>query len=169
MRSTKLRSIVLVIGLCTAIVVLSAVTAAVWFFIRHRDARSASASIARVEFRQLRAQFTERPLLDMRLRTTPTDSRTSRVTVPLRAFHTVIFDTRGGERLIKMTVPYWFGRRFARHDGTFIWLGELSFLDDTAFDPEAIRLSLDEIERHGPELLVDYQHPSGGHFIAWVE
>jgi len=48
-------------------------------------------------------------------------------------------------------------------------LGELTFLDDTEFDPEPIQLSLAQVERHGPGLVVDYRHPSGGQFIAWVE
>ena len=51
----------------------------------------------------------------------------------------------------------------------FRWLGQLTFLDDTEFDPEPIQLSLAQVERHGPGLVVDYRHPSGGQFIAWVE
>jgi hypothetical protein len=30
-------------------------------------------------------------------------------------------------------------------------------------------LLVDQIERHGPGLIADYRHPSGGQFIAWVE
>jgi hypothetical protein len=53
---------------------------------------------------------------------------------PLRSFHTAIFDARGRDRLIRIDVPYWFARRFAR-TGEFRWLGELTFLDDIEFDP----------------------------------
>ena len=88
---------------------------------------------------------------------------------PLRAFHTVIFDCRGGDRLVEVSVPFWLGRTYARHDGSFAWLGELTFLDDTEFDPKPLRLSIDEIERHGPGLLVYYRHPGGGQFVSWVE
>jgi hypothetical protein len=42
-------------------------------------------------------------------------------------------------------------------------------LDDTEFDGEAIRLSLDQLEHRGPGLVIDYQHSSGGQFISWVE
>jgi hypothetical protein len=51
----------------------------------------------------------------------------------------------------------------------FRWLGELTFLDDTEFDPEPIQLSFDDIERHGPGVIVDFRHPGAGQFIAWVE
>ena len=105
----------------------------------------------------------------MRFRKPSTDVNASRVPTPLHSFHTVIFDTRGAERLVHITVPYWFGRHYARHSGKFVWLGELTFFDDTEFDPEKIQLSLDEVERRGPGLLVDYRHPTGGQFIAWVE
>jgi hypothetical protein len=165
-----MRSAWLSVGLFAAIAALSAVTGTVWFFLRHRVTERASVSTAKVEFERLRARFAgERPLLDMQLRKPSADVRRLRVPAPLHSFHTVIFDTRGGERLVRLTVPYWFGRHYARHRGQFVWLGELTFLDDTEFDPETIQLSLDDVERHGPGLLVDYQHPSGGQFIAWVQ
>ena len=81
----------------------------------------------------------------------------------------MIFDTRGGQRLIHVTAPLPFARLFAHRDGWFRWLGELTFLDDTEFDPEPIHLSFDDIRRRGPGLLVDYHHASGGQFLAWVE
>jgi hypothetical protein len=170
MGPVKKRLALLSIGLCAAIIVLSAVTETVWFFTRHWDTEPASVSTAKVEFDQLRARFAgEQPLLDMRFRKPSTNLNASRVPAPLHSFHTVIFDTRGAQRLVRITVPYWFGKHYAHHSGGFVWLGELTFFDDTEFDPEKIQLSLDEVERHGPGLLVDYRHPTGGQFIAWVE
>src|SRR5258706_11614669 len=170
MSAIRKRSVLLWVGLCTAIVILSALTGTVRFFLRHWHTEAASVSTARIEFEQLRARFAgEQPLLDMRIRKPSTDVNATRVPAPLHSFHTVIFDTRGGERLVHISVPYWFGRRYARHSGTFIWLGELTFFDDTEFDPEKVQLSVDDVERHGPGLLVDYQDPSGGQFIAWVQ
>ena len=125
---------------------------------------------AETEFAQLRLRFSQqKPLVDMTTRTAQAQPDQPTAASPLRMFHTVVFDTRGGERLIRISVPYWFARRFARHSGTFIWLGELTFLDDTEFDPEQIRLSLAQLERRGPGLVADYRHPSGGQFISWVE
>jgi hypothetical protein len=88
---------------------------------------------------------------------------------PLRELHTTVFDTRGGGRLVRISVPYWFARQHARHDGEFHSLGELTFMDETEFDEDAIVLSLDQLEQHGPGLIVDQRHPSGGQFIAWVD
>ena len=129
-----------------------------------------SAQLAEIEFSQLRARFAnEQPLLDMSRREASEMPAGSGGVVPLHSFHTVIFDTRGGQRIVRIAVPYWFARRFAGHDREFRWLGQLTFLDDTEFDPEAIRLSLDQLERRGPGLVADYEHPGGGQFISWVE
>jgi hypothetical protein len=139
-------------------------------FLRHRTSEAASPAAAEAEFRRLRARFADqRPLLDMSERRASPDARSSMTASRLRSFHTVIFDTRGGQRMVRIAVPYWFARSYARHDRGFRWLGELTFLDDTEFDPEPIQLALSEVERRGPGLIADYRHPGGGQFIAWVE
>ena len=169
MRPGRLRSIALGVGLAAGVVVLAALTAVAVFVLQHRNARTLTAVAAQAEFDRLRTRFAgQTPLVDMQARSRHSPAATVS-TQPLRAFHTVIFDRRGGDRLVEITVPFWLGRRYAWHDGSFAWLGELTFLDDTEFDPEPMRLSIAEIERHGPGLLVDHRHPGGGQFIAWVE
>jgi hypothetical protein len=165
------RSIVLSVSLGTAITALAVGGAGLWFFLSHRDSVPTSAELADVEFSQLRARFSnQQPLLDMNRRgVSKAPPVVSPVVAPLRSFHTVVFDTRDGERIVRITVPYWFARRFAGRDAEFRWLGQLTFLDDTEFDPEAIRLSLAELERRGPGLVAYYQHRGGGQFISWVE
>ena len=128
------------------------------------------ASAKKSSMTQLRARFSSlQPLLDMSRRQASEIPDVAHGVAPLRSFHTVIFDTRGGQRLVRITVPYWFARRFAGRYHQFNWLGQLTFLDDTEFDPEAIRLSIDQLERRGPGLVAYYQHPGGGQFISWVE
>jgi len=163
-------SIVRRIGFLASVAVFGVIGAAAWFFMSHRTATTTSPQLAEIEFLELRARFSsEQPLVDM-ARREPSDLRSRPAgLLPLRSFHTVVFDTRGGQRLVRIAVPYWFARRFAGRDHEFVWLGQLTFLDDTEFDPEPIRLSLDELERHGPGLVVDYRHPGGGQFISWVE
>jgi hypothetical protein len=153
------------IGATMAVIALIAGTA---FFVRHHQSERASAQTAETEFQRIRARFADqRPLLDMHERRSG-DVPGPHAGTPLHSFNTIIFDTRGGERLVRITVPYRFARQFGRGKG-FRWLGQLTFLDDTEFDPEPIQLSVAQVERHGPGLMVDYRHPSGGQFIAWVE
>jgi hypothetical protein len=156
----------IVIG--AAITGLVALASVVVFYSAHHHSERASAQQAEEEFQRLRARFAgQKPLLDMGKRRPFIDARAQPTAAALHVFHTVIFDTRGGERLVRVAVPYRFGRLFAR--GGFRWLGQLTFLDDTEFDPEPIQLSLDQVARRGPGLVVDYRHASGGQFIAWVE
>src|SRR5215831_14376660 len=144
-------------GVSICVGVLAFIATAFWFVVSHRTSTGASAQLADVEFARLRARFAgQQPLLDMQRREVSAAPAPPAGPARLHSFHTVIFDTRGRQRLVRIDVPYWFGRRFARHDGEFTWLGELTFLDDTEFDPEAIRLSVDQIERRGPGLVADY-------------
>src|SRR5262245_49039063 len=164
------RSIVFSVITSVVIIVLIAGGMGLWFFLSHHQSSPVSEQSAEAEFSQLRSRFsTQQPLVDMSSRQPLDTPATAQSVAPLRTFHTVIFDTRGSERIVHITVPYWFVRLFAGRNGEFSWLGQLTFLDDTEFDGEAIRLSLDQLERQGPGLIVDYQHPSGGQFISWVE
>jgi hypothetical protein len=164
------RSIVFSAVTGAVIIALTAVGMGLWFFVSHHESNPVSKQSAEAEFSQLRSRFsTQQPLIDMSLRQSADTPSIGRPVVPLHTLHTVIFDTRDGERIVHIAVPYWFARLFADRHGEFRWLGQLTFLDDTEFDSEAIRLSLDQLEQWGPGLIVDYHHLSGGQFISWVE
>ena len=161
---TMTRSLITGAGI-SAVVLVSLVAL---FVVLHRDSEAASPQSADATFAELQARFSHQaPLLDMDRRQVAVRP-TAKARKELHSFHAVIFDTRGGERLVRISAPYWFARAFT-HDRQFHWLGELTFFDDTEFDPEEIRLSLSDIERHGPGLLVDHRHAGGGRFMAWVD
>jgi hypothetical protein len=156
------------IAVGVAIAAMSVALGAIFFYRAHHHSKYVSAQTAEAEFQVLRDRFSgQTPLLDMKERRPSIDRSSQARAAPIHAYHAMIFDRRGGQRLIQITVPYSFGRFFGR--GGFRWLGQLTFLDDTEFDPEPIQLSLDQIARNGPGLLVDYRHASGGQFVAWVD
>jgi len=166
----RIRTVVLSAVVIAAAALLAAIGAGAWFVLSHRDSQSTSAQVAEVEFSKLLARFPNQPpLVDMSRREPLGAPVASPPAAPLRSLHTVVFDTRGGQRIVRITVPYWLARRYAGRDGEFKWLGQLTFLDDTEFDPEPIRLSLAQLERRGPGLVAHYQHPGRGRFISWVE
>ena len=169
MKHTK-RSLVFSVVTGSVFIALIVSGMGLWLFISHHKSSPVSDQSAEAEFSQLRAHFSaQQPLIDMNLRRLVDASTFEQSAIPIHTFHTVVFDTRGSQRLVRIAVPYWFARLFAGRDREFKWLGQLTFLDDTEFDSEAIHLSLDELEQRGPGLIVDYQHQSGGEFIAWVE
>jgi hypothetical protein len=166
----RLLSITRTIGLGAAFAIVAVIGGAIFLFLSHRKSVAVSAQRAAAEFSELRQHFpNQRPLLDMNRREASETLNVREGQAQLRSFHTVIFDTRGSERLVRITVPYWFACQFAGKDGDFNWLGQLTFLDDTEFDAEAIHLSLVQLERRGPGLVVDFKHPGGGQFMSWVE
>lgn len=137
---------------------------------RHRESTPMSAAAAEVAINSARAPFVgQQPMLDMEARTERADS-TNRPSAPaISKYHAVIFDSRAGGRLVRINVPWWFGKRFFAPAGEFKFLRNLTMLDNTEFDSETIRLPLRYIEWRGPGLVVDYRLPSGGQFLAWVD
>src|SRR5690349_23988466 len=104
------RTLLIAIGVCAALLV--AVPATAMYFLHHHQSLTVSADVADAEFAKLRARFAgQRPLLDM----------TERETIAVQgagggaihSFHTVIFDTRRGPRLVHLTAPSAFARLFA--------------------------------------------------------
>lgn len=139
------------------------------FYVKHHQTTYTTQQEADREFGRLRARFAgQQPLLDMRERRVSGEVKNPGNGAAVRDFHVVIFDTRDSQRMVRINLPYRLGRSFAGANG-FRWLGQLTFLDDTEFDPEPIQLSLAQVARHGPGLLVDCRHASGGQFMAWVE
>jgi hypothetical protein len=139
------------------------------YIVQHRSSEYASAAAAATRFDKRRAEFARtQPLVDMAQRR-PSMETLSRLSVPpIHAIHTLVFDTRGNGRLVQVSSPFWIVKLLAR-SGRLHSLGELTFLDDTEFDPEPIDLSLEQIARHGPGPLVDFRHPSGGQFFSWTD
>jgi len=161
-------SLLIAIVACATLLAVGAGVAI--YFERHHQSRRMSPDAAGTELDRIRTRFAgQPPLVDMASRESARLHGTAPPAAPIHTFHTLIFDTRGGARLVHMTAPTAFARLFAHRDGWFRWLGELTFLDDTEFDPEPIHLSFDEVRRRGPGLLVDFRHPGGGQFIAWTE
>lgn len=112
---------------------------------QHRRSRTVAAAVATTEFSRLRARFAGAPpLVDMVQRHSAVEPRGGVAVRTIHEIHTLVFDTRGGDRLVEVSAPY-------------------------EFDPEPIDLSLDQMARRGPGPLVDFRHPSGGQFFSWTE
>ena len=157
----------------TAVAITVMVGGCVEFVVTHHSSSTESEPTASQEFEHLRDRFVnQQPLLDMDQRQARTEASTRSNAARLHTIHTVIFDTRGGSRTVHVSVRYWWARGFwtvGPGHGNLKWLGQLTFLDDTEFDPEPIRLSWKDMERHGPGLIADYRHRSRGQFMSWAE
>jgi hypothetical protein len=128
---------------------------------------------AEAEFERARRPFAgQRPLVDIRdgavpVLSRPSDSSTHVEKGPVaHTLHTVVYESRSG-RLVRINLPFRVVRLM--HPNGFTYLGELTFLEDTEFDSDRVLLTLDDLERHAPTLVVDHRHLDSGQFLAWVE
>src|SRR6266851_1807202 len=93
------------VGIGVAMAVIALIAGAAFFF-QHRESQRASAQTADAEFQRLRARFAnQRPLLNMYERRSVSDVAGPQAEAPLHSFNTIIFDTRGGERIVRIRVP----------------------------------------------------------------
>jgi len=137
---------------------------------RHRESTPMNTAAAAAAIDSARARFVgQASMLDMESRRERADTTPQPAAPKLTKYHALIYDSRAGGRLVRINVPWWFGKQFVAADGEFKWLGKLTMLDNTEFDAEAIRLPLRVLESRGPGLGVDYRRPSGAQFPPWVD
>lgn len=144
----------LAIAVITAIAMVS-VGGFVAFVVAHRSSESSSPATALEEIASLR-------------RTLQHLSAAEPSRGGVRAIRTVVFDVRGGSRLVRLDAPLWW-IQLTNPSGKIRWLGQLTFFDDTEFDSDPIDLSIAQIEKQGPQVLVDAEHSSGARFLCWSE
>ncbi|HXO20810.1 MAG TPA: hypothetical protein VOA87_12910 [Thermoanaerobaculia bacterium] len=138
-------------------VVLVLISALAGFVATHRSSRTMTAQAAAEQLARLRSNLKSQRSVGSDL-----------LPVPVRAIHTVVFDTRGGGRLVRVDAPLWWVRIVVR-DGKIRSLGQLTFFDDTEFDADPADLSLAQVARQGPALLADQHHTTGGQFVSWSD
>ena len=167
------RSIVIGAAISAGVIGLAVAVSVGTFIYQHHDTEHVSPEAAAAELDRDRRPFAgQRPLVDIRDGADPVVSRPDHSSAPVESggpahtLHTVVFESRSG-RLVRINLPFRVVRLM--HPNGFTYLGELTFLEDTEFDSDRVLLTLDDLERHGPGLVVDHPHPGGSRFLAWVE
>lgn len=113
-------------------------------------------------FEEARAKFPgQQPLLEFvdgraRKATTATGSSS----VKLTTLHIIAFDDDEGH-LVRVDVPFWLLRL---KSGPISFSSYASEIDDSRF-----KLTVDELDRRGPGLVLDLSEPSEGRVLIWAE
>jgi hypothetical protein len=129
--------------------------------LRHMEMRSGTEAEAVREFDEIKKRFAGRqPLVEM---TGPQarDIRINRLVHPqgLRAKTLyVVTWSADDDRVLRTDVPLWLMR-----------FSTLNILSSLGVAPDQFRLTVVEIERYGPGLVVDYRRPAQTHVLIWVE
>jgi len=135
-----------------------------YLFTTHFDTKVTSPASASVEFEQVKAQFIgQKPLIELDergrfLRANP--DRPGRSDTPRPdQLYVLAFDP-ADERIVKVTIPFWLLRLKSR--GTIDFNGGQLELED-------LKLTVEDLERFGPTLIVDHKSSGGERVLVWSQ
>jgi hypothetical protein len=135
-----------------------------YFVTRHFDTKVTSPASASVEFEQIKLQFTgQKPLIELDerghfLRANPDRPGRADMRRPDQLY-VLAFDP-DDERIVKVTIPFWLLRFKPR--GTIDFNGGRLELED-------LKLTVEDLERFGPTLIVDHKSSGGERVLVWSQ
>ena len=162
----KVKTWVWVVVAIAVVVILGLVTMAgigFYFVSKYVETTEATPASAAEEFDGVKAGFAGlKPLVELDSRGQFLRANTDRpvpakVTVP-EQLHLLAFDPDEG-RVVRFRIPFWVLR---------MKMGNTTIdLNGNRMDLEDLRLSVDDLERFGPTLIVDHQGVDGTRVLVW--
>jgi hypothetical protein len=156
-----------VLGLIvTCVVAVVAIAGAgFYFFTRHIETRTVSPATASREFEEVKARFVgQKPLVELDrhgdfVRSNP-DRPTSRNGRVPEELYVMAFDPDDG-RVVRLKIPFWL-LRLKTGGGSIDFNGRRMDLED-------LKLSVADLERFGPTLIVDHSGIDGKRVLVWSQ
>ncbi|HZT75364.1 MAG TPA: hypothetical protein VFA27_01805 [Vicinamibacterales bacterium] len=150
---------VIIVGIL-AIAVVGGTT---YFFYRHISARVTSEERANETFEQTRARFAgQQPLVEMSRGDEPTIHHPTGPPHDVQALHALAYNETSG-KLTHVDVPGWLLRLMSGG-------GRIRIANMDAFgDEDTAKLTLEDLERHGPGLVIDVRRHHGSQLLVWTE
>lgn len=151
---------ILVLGL---VVVVGGITVTALWFRQNMDITDVSESGAATEFETVRARFAgQRPLFELRDGRPQLEERAAgkSATAPLTTMHILAWDSDEG-KLVKFSIPFW----LLRMKSGPIRIGSYA----NGWDDSRVSFTIEDLERHGPGLLIDETERTEGRVLVWVE
>jgi len=162
-----------IVGFCV-LAVVALVGGSILMVRSHVHTEYAEKQTAEQEFARQRARFAgQQPLIELRKTVNeddkmvvhrPPESAPRRT--DLQTIRVLVYDNREG-RLIHIDVPLWIARLVPSNRDRS-GRGRVSFGNES-FDFESGNLTLDDVERHGPGLVVDGIDSRGAQVLVWAE
>jgi nitrate reductase NapE component len=145
---------------------VAAVGGTAFFIYRHINTTPTGHDAAAAEFTQARARFAgQQPLIEMSVGDEPVVHR-ELVKDPsgrkLETLRVLAYD-RHERKLVRVSIPFWLLRLLPSN--------HFSFLDDNGIniDSERVNLTVDDLERRGPGLVLDTRDRRGSEVLVWTE
>jgi hypothetical protein len=162
-------SVLIAAVIIVGILAVSAIGGTAFFFYRHIQSESVqSETVAAEQFAAARARFAgQKPLIEMRRRDEPVLHREYLTSAAdgkrLETLRVLAYDPDNG-KLVRVAIPMWLLRLAPSGK-------RMTFLSDNGidFDSERVNLTLDDLERRGPGLLLDHADRHGSLVLVWTE
>ena len=162
MKKETVRALTIIVGLVILLVVLG-LGSAVYLFTQSVDVGKADAATADEEFTRVRGRFAGiAPVLEVRdrrpvlTRKPPADGPRTR----LSTMHILHWDPEDAS-LSRIDVPFWLIR---------LKSGPIEIASDqTSFSDRDLGITVEDLERFGPTLLMDHAHGEGERLLIWTE
>jgi hypothetical protein len=160
-------SVVIASVIIVGILAVAAIGGTAFFIYRHVNTEITRSENADAQFAQARKRFAgQKPLIEIRKDDEPVLHRdvipASLPAAKLETLRVLAYDTHE-EKLVRVSIPFWLLRLApTKH---------VSFLSDTGidFDSDRVRLTLQDLERRGPGLILDQADRRGSQVLVWTE
>jgi len=160
-------SIIVAAVIIVGILAVSAVGGTAYFIYRHVHTQFTPVENADRQFADARARFAgQQPLIEMRKGDEPFLHREvipkEMPAAKLDTLRVLAYDTRAN-KLVNVSIPMWLLRLAPSN--------KFSFMKDNGidFDSDRMHISLDDIERRGPGLILDQADRRGSQVLVWAE
>jgi hypothetical protein len=159
-------SVLIASVIIVGILAVAAIGGTAYFIYRHVNTEFTPSANAQRHFVDARARFAgQRPLIEMRRGDEPVLHREVIAASRHERIETVrvlAYDEHGG-KLVNVSIPMWLLRMFPKK--------RMSFLSDNGidFDSDRVNVTLEDIERRGPGLVLDQADRRGSQVLVWTE
>jgi hypothetical protein len=162
MTKNTARALMIVAGLLILVVILGA-GAGIWFFTTAINVGEADEASAAREFDHVRERFAGvKPVIEIQDEEPVVVRRPSEEApmVRLSSFRIIAWDPDDG-RVARIEIPFWLLR---------LKSGPIEIATDGGpFGGESLGITVEELERLGPTLVLDFTDVNGDRVIAWTE
>jgi hypothetical protein len=149
-------SVLIAAVIIVGVLAVSAVGGTAYFIYRHVHTQITPTESADRQFAEARARFAgQRPLnRDVIPKTMPA--------AKLDTLRVLAYDTRAN-KLVNVSIPMWLLRMAPSN--------KFSFMKDNGidFDSDRVHLTMEDVERRGPGLLLDQADRRGSQVLVWTE
>ena len=143
--------------------IITLAAAGLWFVRSHVNVQPTTVAAATSDFQTIRERFAnQKPLIELDDHGNFVHANTDRPDGTKRpeSLNIMAFDARQ-EHVVRIDIPFWMLRLKAR--GTLVDVGSGNI------DLQKLRLTVEDLERYGPTLIVDHHDVDGSRVLVWSQ